>query len=194
MALYFPYCSMCFSSIHALRTISATGLMAQRRAISRSASLSMLLPPFAYHSLHDTLFSRFCKDTLGRLTETRCRSTAGHMICNMYAHMVTNNNNSECKSVRNFLHIKVLLMLSFSGLCQKSRRRRYKVRGDMVDLIGFEPTTPTMRMWCAPSCATSEKNQYYFIVRLTGSNSAFASILFVICGICRRAYRRSPGR
>ena len=40
------------------------------------------------------------------------------------------------------MHIKVLLMLSFSGLCQKSRRRRYKVRGDMVDLIGFEPTTP----------------------------------------------------
>ncbi len=24
-----------------------------------------------------------------------------------------------------------------------------------VDLIGFEPTTPTMRMWCAPNCATS---------------------------------------
>lgn len=24
----------------------------------------------------------------------------------------------------------------------------------MVDLIGFEPTTPTMRMWCAPNCAT----------------------------------------
>ena len=23
-----------------------------------------------------------------------------------------------------------------------------------VDLIGFEPTTPTMRMWCAPNCAT----------------------------------------
>ena len=25
----------------------------------------------------------------------------------------------------------------------------------MVDLKGFEPSTPTMRMWCAPSCATS---------------------------------------
>ena len=24
----------------------------------------------------------------------------------------------------------------------------------LVDLIGFEPTTPTMRMWCAPNCAT----------------------------------------
>ena len=24
----------------------------------------------------------------------------------------------------------------------------------VVDQIGFEPTTPTMRMWCAPSCAT----------------------------------------
>ena len=24
-----------------------------------------------------------------------------------------------------------------------------------MDLIGFEPTTPTMRMWCAPNCATS---------------------------------------
>ena len=24
----------------------------------------------------------------------------------------------------------------------------------MVDLTGFEPATPTMRMWCAPSCAT----------------------------------------
>lgn len=23
-----------------------------------------------------------------------------------------------------------------------------------MDLIGFEPTTPTMRMWCAPNCAT----------------------------------------
>ena len=25
----------------------------------------------------------------------------------------------------------------------------------MVDLKGFEPSTPTMRMWCAPNCATS---------------------------------------
>ena len=25
----------------------------------------------------------------------------------------------------------------------------------LVDLKGFEPSTPTMRMWCAPSCATS---------------------------------------
>ena len=46
-------------------------------------------------------------------------------------------------------------MLSFSVLCKKSRRELYKVRDDLVDLIGFEPTTPTMRMWCAPSCATS---------------------------------------
>ena len=25
----------------------------------------------------------------------------------------------------------------------------------LVDLKGFEPSTPTMRMWCAPNCATS---------------------------------------
>ena len=31
--------------------------------------------------------------------------------------------NSERQSVRNFLHIKVLLMLSFSGLCQKKPPR-----------------------------------------------------------------------
>lgn len=40
--------------------------------------------------------------------------------------------NSECKSIRNFLYIKVLLMLSFSVLCKKSRRGRYKVRGDIL--------------------------------------------------------------
>ena len=46
--------------------------------------------------------------------------------------------NSECKSIRNFLYIKVLLMLSFSVLCKKSRRGRYKVRGDMVKVIRVE--------------------------------------------------------
>ena len=25
----------------------------------------------------------------------------------------------------------------------------------LVDSKGFEPSTPTMRMWCAPNCATS---------------------------------------
>ena len=47
--------------------------------------------------------------------------------------------NSECKSIRNFLYIKVLLMLSFSVLCKKNRRGRYKVRGDMVKVIRVEP-------------------------------------------------------
>ena len=28
-------------------------------------------------------------------------------------------------------------------------------RANLVDLKGFEPSTPTMRMWCAPNCATS---------------------------------------
>lgn len=41
----------------------------------------------------------------------------------------------------------------------KSRRERYEVRDDVVDLKGFEPSTPTMRMWCAPNCATSPKLQ-----------------------------------
>ena len=47
--------------------------------------------------------------------------------------------NSECKRIRNFLYIKVLLMLSFSVMCKKSRRGRYKVRGDMVKVIRVEP-------------------------------------------------------
>ena len=34
----------------------------------------------------------------------------------------------------------------------------------LVDLIGFEPTTPTMRMWCAPSCATGPFVNGYIIV------------------------------
>ena len=44
-----------------------------------------------------------------------------------------------------------------------SNRKKIKVRNHLyqrlrtfvVDLKGFEPSTPTMRMWCAPNCATS---------------------------------------
>ena len=38
----------------------------------------------------------------------------------------------------------------------------------LVDLIGFEPTTPTMRMWCAPSCATSREKSILFHCPLDG--------------------------
>ena len=55
---------------------------------------------------------------------------------------------------------KLLLGFSNRGL----KREKQKDPGDfltkiagvyLVDLKGFEPSTPTMRMWCAPNCATS---------------------------------------
>ena len=45
---------------------------------------------------------------------------------------------------------------SDSGISSAKNKNHFS--GEMVfsvDLIGFEPTTPTMRMWCAPNCATS---------------------------------------
>ncbi len=36
----------------------------------------------------------------------------------------------------------------------------------MVDLKGFEPSTPTMRMWCAPNCATSPYSKFLCIIPL----------------------------
>ncbi len=35
----------------------------------------------------------------------------------------------------------------------------------MVDLKGFEPSTPTMRMWCAPNCATSPYHKEIILLR-----------------------------
>ena len=63
---------------------------------------------------------------------------------------------------------KLLLGFSNRGL----KREKQKDPGDfltkiagvyLVDLKGFEPSTPTMRMWCAPNCATSPSHDpcYY---------------------------------
>lgn len=54
----------------------------------------------------------------------------------------------------------------FESLLRRSHTKRKATSDEvaflLVDLKGFEPSTPTMRMWCAPNCATSPCNTGHY--------------------------------
>ena len=45
------------------------------------------------------------------------------------------------------------MKLKLAKSCENAAKSQILRR--LVDSKGFEPSTPTMRMWCAPNCATS---------------------------------------
>ena len=62
---------------------------------------------------------------------------------------------------------------------KKATVTQQKLRWLMVDLRRFELPTPTMRMWCAPSCATSPFHLpgYYTLFRCQSQEFGAAAIM-----------------